>query len=243
MKEWFEEWFDSPYYHLLYQNRSEHEAIDFAKNIIQHLKPALGSTLLDLACGKGRHARAFADLGMDVTGVDLSPQSIEFAKQSEHDRLHFYTHDMRFPFRSNYFDIVCNLFTSFGYFNTPHDNVLAATTIFSSLKPGGHFVFDFVNQAHARKNIDANPHEVIQHGDVLFTIQRGYTPHQLQKQIQIQDKQTTLNYTERVNSFSLEEIKTLFQQRGLHHLETFGDYHLNDYEADQSPRMILVFEK
>lgn len=243
MKEWFEEWFDSPYYHLLYQNRSENEAVDFAKNVIQHLKPSPGSTLLDLACGKGRHSRAFADMGLDVTGVDLSTNSIEFAQQSEHERLHFYTHDMRFPFRSNYYDIVCNLFTSFGYFKTSHDNTLAARTIYTALKPGGKFVFDFVNQAHARKNIDANPKEEIRREEVSFTIRRSYTNHQLQKEIHIKDKEIQLSYTERVNSFSLQEIKDLFEKIGLKHIETFGDYSLNAYDMQQSARMILLFQK
>ena len=117
-KDWFESWFDSPYYHLLYSNRDEREADLFIKNLINYINPSTKSKILDLACGKGRHSKVLADLGFDVTGIDLSENSIVSAKKMENESLHFYTHDMRFPFRANYFDYTFNFFTSFGYFNT-----------------------------------------------------------------------------------------------------------------------------
>ncbi len=90
MKEWFEDWFDSKYYHLLYQNRSETEAVDFVEKIVMHFKLQTGMRLLDLACGKGRHAIAFAKHHLDVTGLDLSAESIALASKHEHENLHFY---------------------------------------------------------------------------------------------------------------------------------------------------------
>ena len=243
MKEWFEEWFDSPYYHLLYQHRSDDEANTFVSNLTNMLKPVPRATLLDLACGKGRHARAFAEFNLDVTGVDLSPQSIEAASTYEHEYLHFFTHDMRHPFRSNYFDVICNLFTSFGYFKSQHDHMLAARHIYNGLKKEGTFVFDFVNQSHARRNIDQNQHEVIERGQVIFTIERSYTEHQLRKKINIHDGIDKGSFTETVNSFSLQQITDLFTATGLKLEQTFGDYNLGNYHADTSPRMILIFRK
>ena len=55
-KKWFENWFDSPYYHILYQNRNDDEAKFFIDNLCAYLKPSLNDTLLDVACGRGRHA-------------------------------------------------------------------------------------------------------------------------------------------------------------------------------------------
>lgn len=102
-KSWYKNWFDSPYYHLLYQHRDEEEASQFIRTLINYLKPIHNSTMLDIACGKGRHSIALAEMGFDVTGIDLSWASIEEAKKSEHDKLHFYQHDMRLPFRINYY--------------------------------------------------------------------------------------------------------------------------------------------
>ena len=55
-KEWFEEWFDSPYYHMLYKNRDSKEAENFLNNLISGLPMQPGSKVLDVACGKGRHS-------------------------------------------------------------------------------------------------------------------------------------------------------------------------------------------
>src|SRR5690606_19509388 len=108
--------FNSPYYHQLYYKRDEEEAAEFISRLIAHQNPAPGSKMLDVACGKGRHSIQMADKGFDVTGIDLSEESIEEALQKEADNLHFYRHDMRLPFWINYFDYAYNFFTSFGYF-------------------------------------------------------------------------------------------------------------------------------
>ena len=243
MKEWFEQWFDSRYYHLLYQHRNDDEACAFVDTLVRKLQLAPNASILELACGKGRHARAFAKNNLDVTGLDLSPQSISHAAEFESDKLHFYVHDMRHFFRSNYFDVVTNLFTSFGYFRSEHDHVLAARSIVSALKPNGQFVIDFVNRSYARRNIERHPHEVIHHGAVTFTIQRSYTQEKLLKEIRIDDNGETQTFKEEVNSFSLKKMKSLFVNAGLTFTASYGDYALSDYNEEESPRMILFFIK
>ena len=75
-KKWFESWFDTPYYHLLYKHRDDKEAHKFIKNLMQFLKIDKDQNILDLACGKGRHSIFLNKLGYRVTGVDLSSQNI-----------------------------------------------------------------------------------------------------------------------------------------------------------------------
>ena len=118
---WFANWFDSPYYHLLYKNRDEEEAEHFIDNLIAQLQLKKGSRIIDIACGKGRHATYFHKKGMYVVGVDLSANSIAKAKENEKENLQFAVHDMREIFKKNYFDIATNLFTSFGYFDNNED--------------------------------------------------------------------------------------------------------------------------
>src|SRR5664279_4672531 len=101
---WFKDWFNSSYYHLLYFNRDDREAAAFIDKLINYLQPHPGSKMLDVACGKGRHSIQLAGKGFDVTGIDLSEDSILEALKNENDQLHFYQHDMRLPFRINYFD-------------------------------------------------------------------------------------------------------------------------------------------
>ena len=112
--DWFEQWFGSPYYRILYQHRDEAEAEKFISNLLATLNPEKGASMLDIACGEGRYAIHLADLGYDVTGIDLSVRNIEVAKMHEHEHLHFLVQDMRFIFYTNFFDYAFNFFTSFG---------------------------------------------------------------------------------------------------------------------------------
>jgi len=117
-KEWFESWFDTKYYHILYKNRDYTEAEKFISKLIDFLNPEPDSKFVDIACGRGRHSVYINRLGYSVVGYDLSEESILEAKKHSKKDLKFYTHDMRQIFRTNYFDFALNLFTSFGYFKS-----------------------------------------------------------------------------------------------------------------------------
>ena len=105
-EEWFEQWFDSPYYHLLYRHRDEEEACRFIDRLVTALGLDRDEKILDLACGRGRHAVYLNRLGFDVTGLDLSPRNIGLARPFENERLRFYVHDMRQPWADGRFDLV-----------------------------------------------------------------------------------------------------------------------------------------
>jgi SAM-dependent methyltransferase len=94
-KEWFKEWFNSPYYHILYGDRDKKEAEYFLTNLIERFEPKLEASFLDLACGAGRHSIFLNNLGFNVTGIDLSAHSISLAKHFENPKLHFNVGDLR----------------------------------------------------------------------------------------------------------------------------------------------------
>ena len=130
---WYKDWFNSKYYHLLYKNRDHNEAALFLDNISNEFKNK-NAKILDVACGKGRHAKYLNNLGFDVTGIDLSVNSIKYAKEYENQKLKFHQHDMRNIFDKNNFDIVTNLFTSFGYFDDILDDQKEINSISNRLK-------------------------------------------------------------------------------------------------------------
>lgn len=243
-KSWFKDWFDSDYYHLLYQHRDEQEAMDFIHTLIIHLQPPQGSTMVDVACGRGRHSKALADMGYDVTGIDLSAASIAEAKEDEGESLHFYQHDMRLPFRINYYQYAFNFFTSFGYFRTRREHDNAIRTIASSLKPGGIFVIDYLNVHYAEDRLEKSFSTTLD--GVTFHITKWQDEEHFFKQIQISDDTHTAPkhlYTERVAKFSLGDFTDMLSYQGMQVQEVFGDYRLGRYDVRKSPRMIIVARK
>jgi len=78
---WFASWFDTPYYHILYKERNYREAQIFMDNLTHYLNLPEKAKVLDLACGKGRHAIYLNQLGFEVIGADLSENSIAEASK------------------------------------------------------------------------------------------------------------------------------------------------------------------
>lgn len=79
-KDWFASWFDTSYYHILYDHRNEEEAVFFIQKLIEALQIQPGAKALDLACGKGRHAITLHTFGLEVLGVDLSEKAFLMPK-------------------------------------------------------------------------------------------------------------------------------------------------------------------
>ena len=242
-KGWYKDWFNSPYYHLLYNNRDEDEAFLFIKKLIDHLQPQKGSSMLDVACGKGRHSIALAEMGFDVMGIDLSAESIEAAKSAENERLHFYQHDMRLPFWINYFDFAFNFFTSFGYFRTRREHDNAFRTIAQSLNTNGVFVIDYLNVHYTEDNLQGTETKVID--ATTFRISRWHDDDHFFKQIQVEDRGGVLKhlFTEKVAKFSPGDFTDMLAYQGMQVKEIYGDYQLGAYDIRKSPRMIIVAGK
>lgn len=241
--EWFENWFDSPYYHKLYFERDKQEANAFIEKLIQHLKPSVPSTMLDVACGKGRHSRQLASYGHDVTGIDLSEQSIQEALLSSTEKLNFYRHDMRLPFWIHYFDYAFNFFTSFGYFRTQRENDNAIRTIASSLKKNGIFVMDYLNTHFSEDQLIHKSEKTVD--DVQFIITKWFDEDFFYKKIEVLDEQLTepLVYNEKVAKFTLGDFTDMFGYQGLQIKEVYGDYDFNRYDVKKSSRLIMIAQK
>jgi SAM-dependent methyltransferase len=240
-KEWFKDWFDSPYYHLLYQKHDDQEAHLFIDRLLDRLQPDPDAHLLDLACGKGRFARYLAEKGFEVTGLDLSVHNIEYARQFETEKLSFFMHDMRLPFRINYFDYIFSFFTSFGYFQSEREDVNTLRSAAKGLKKDGVFVLDFFNSEYVKNHLVIEDERQI--GDVHFLQKRRIEGRRVIKDIQITDKGQTFNFQENVCLIGLPDFEKLCQKAGLIIREILGDYQLGAFNAAVSPRLILILQR
>ena len=237
-KDWFTSWFDTPFYHILYKHRDDKEAHSFMETLTSYLNISEHGTILDLACGKGRHAVYLNSIGYNVTGIDLSPQSIAFAKQFENSTLHFDVHDMCEPYTQK-FNAVFNLFTSFGFFEDENDNLKTIKAIKANLKEYGIGVIDFLNADHVVNNLVAEDIKTID--DITFNIKRYVEDGYIIKDISFEFEHKPYNFTERVKAITLEDFKAMFKKANVQLLDVFGDYKLNRYDKFNSDRLIMVF--
>ncbi|QPH39490.1 class I SAM-dependent methyltransferase [Pedobacter endophyticus] len=240
-RKWFQYWFNSPYYHILYQERNNAEAEFFIDNLTNYLDPVVDAKMLDIACGKGRHAIYLNKKGFDVTGIDLSEQSIKFAKKFENDKLHFLVHDMRRLFYINYFDIALNLFTSFGYFDTEKEHVDALKTFRKCLKANGILVIDYFNTEKIIGNL--NHCETKSLDDITFNITKTVVDGKIIKKINFEDKHKVYNFEERVQAFTFDNFERMLTKAGMVVQKAFGNYALDDFDKANSDRLILVCKK
>ncbi len=241
--EWFASWFDSAHYHRLYSHRDQAEARAFVDRLIDRLEPARGASMLDLGCGSGRHARCMAARGFRVTGFDLSAGSLARARSRRGPPVRYVEQDMRQPFGTNAFDLVFNLFTSFGYFEDARDHSRVIGNIAAALTGGGMLVLDYLNADHVERHLVAS--EVVSRGEVIYKLTRWSAAQAFFKRIEIHDATlpAPLEYVERVAKLTLEDFQRLFNERGLVIEEVYGDYCLAPFDAVESPRLILVAAK
>lgn len=236
---WFETWFDSPYYHILYKDRNDTEAQLFMDNLTHYLNLPEEAKILDLACGKGRHAIYLNQLGYDVTGVDLSENSIKEASKSSNNTLHFKVHDMRVQTDEKY-DAVFNLFTSFGYFENEEDNFKTLAAVKNSLTEYGFAVIDFMNANYVIDNLV--PEEVKSVDGIDFHIKRYVADGHIHKEIDFEDKGQKFHFTEKVRALTLQDFEQMMEKADIYLLDIFGDYKLRKFYKNDSERLIMVFK-
>jgi 2-polyprenyl-3-methyl-5-hydroxy-6-metoxy-1,4-benzoquinol methylase len=241
---WFESWFDSPYYHLLYADRSQEEADAFIKNIYRFLQIQSTDTILDLACGAGRHSLALAQKGNKILGIDLSQNSINQAKE-ESQKLHittvdFQTADMRNFALNITFDYVLNLFTSFGYFQSKSDNQKVADQICQHQNKNGITVIDYLNSAKVKANGESRTVKTVE--GIQFNLHKFIEQDWVYKNIQFHVDGQDYQFREQVQLFEKGEIENYFHNAGYITQNHFGNYNLDPY-TKESDRSILVFIK
>jgi SAM-dependent methyltransferase len=242
---WFSNWFNSPYYHLLYNYRNESEARAFIHQLssLPELKSA--QRVLDLACGKGRHSRTLHELGYTTTGVDLAPDSIAEAKLEAPEGLEFAVMDMRNLAFDQKFDAVFNLFTSFGYFSSLEDNKKVISEVRANLNDDGLFCIDFLNADFVKKNLVEKEQvsRTMEGREVLFKIERKIEDGIIVKDISFQDQGKDYHFQERVQFIRSEHMIEWLKEYNFEIIYTFGDQQLQPFSAELSPRFLVVAKK
>jgi len=217
--EWFEEWFGEDYLRL-YPHRDDADA-ERAVALIRRTVPfEPGWRVLDVACGAGRHARAFEAAGARCFGLDLSVTLLRLARQVTAAPL--VRADMRqLPIRPRSIDLTVNLFTSFGYFDRDSEHTAALAEMISTVRPGGWFVIDFLNPAAVRRGLI--PEETVEVGQSRIQVSRSVSPDGRYVCKSIRSPQGRA-YRERVRLFEPDQMMSMLLAAGVEVRFRFGDY-------------------
>ncbi len=244
MTEWYKSWFSSPDYLKVYGHRDDSDAsklISLLKNSIEFS----GSwKILDAPCGNGRHSLKLAREGFIVFGFDLSLMFLKLAserKTKENLDPEFINADLRYiPFKGP-FDLILNLFTSFGYFNTDAENMIFPRNAFRLLKKGGYFVLDYFNDQYVINNLV--PESERRFNGKKIIERREIKDNRVEKKIKIHDNSNSVSYSESVRLYSYSEIRKNFGDIGFKEVNKFGSYSGDDYSPDRSERLIILYKR
>lgn len=239
--EWFASWFDSPYYPMLYRHRNEAEAQVAHTNLHRFLHLPQNARVLDLCCGQGRHSRTLHKFGCSVVGIDLSPTAIAYAQSLAEPGQRFEVQDMRYFSLPERFDVVFNLFTSFGYFESDTENMRVLERIAHHLEPNGILVLDYLNAAPLLNHQIQQSEQVIEH--VLFRTSKSIEGNSIVKHIDVNDTGVKHHFTERVQLIMLEDFTRMLHACGFKIEHVFGNYSLEDYRPEESPRCLIIARK
>jgi SAM-dependent methyltransferase len=232
--EWFEEWFGEEYV-ALYPHRNEAEA----ERAVELIAATLGSRhvrlVLDLACGSGRHAR-FLGQRWWTSGIDLSEVLLGIARRND-TPARLVRGDIRaLPYRDSTFDLVVNLFTSFGYFEADEEHELVIRDLARVIAPQGTFVLDYLNAERVRGQLVAYDEKNV--GGRIVEQHREITGggRYVVKHIALRNEGR--EFVERVRLFTRGELQQMLEREGFRVETAYGDYNGDPLTAT-SPRVIL----
>ncbi|MCC7392199.1 class I SAM-dependent methyltransferase [Candidatus Sumerlaeota bacterium] len=236
-KKWYEQAFDEDYVER-YAHRDKTEAA-LAVELLRGLALRRGANCLDLCCGAGRHLPFLAQLGLNVTGGDLS---LPLLKEAEANHGALARLDMRaLPFVDGAFQVVTNFFTAFGYFDRDEDNAAVIAEVARVLEPGGWFVLDFFNSHLVGKELGCGTgwKTVRRANGTLARVHRHLTPDKLRAEKQVEEA-SGLGYRESVRLYSREELERMMVTCGMTVVQRWGDYTGQAFAVEQSTRCIVV---
>lgn len=224
--EWYEKWFNREYLDV-YRHRDYAGALQQVRFVIHQTGIPVSARILDVACGAGRHLKAFAQEGCrSLAGVDLSVDLLSAARQELKNIIPascLVRADMRvLPFQ-DCFDLATLFFTSFGYFFSDEENCAVLESVYNTLRPQGWIFLDYVNEPAVRAGLV--PHTVREQGENRIEESRSINEktHRLEKRIEIRSGHNVRSYTESVRLYNANEMVTMMRTAGFNNIMLYGD--------------------
>jgi SAM-dependent methyltransferase len=198
--------------------------VDQIEALLQ-LRPS--QRILDLPCGQGRHAIELARRGYEVTGVDLSPYMLGVAREradASGVRVSWLAGDMREALPGETFDVILNLFTSFGYFDDEADDRRVVRAAASMLGPGGRFLLEVINGQWIIGNFQERQWFTVGQMAVMERRSLDVTTRRMVVERTVSSTTGDDTSVHVVRLYSGPAVKTTLEAAGFSRVELYGDW-------------------
>ncbi len=241
MSEWFEDWFSSEQYLNVYKHRDQNDALLLLDLIHRTISIKNDFLILDAACGAGRYSNLLLQKGYKVIGFDLSLPLLKIAKTDagkiSGENIYFRS-DIRSVKLKMKFNLILNVFTSFGYFVTDEENFSFINNSITFLKKKGYFVFDYINKQCLIDNLI--PYSQKEIDGYLIEEKRKIENQRVIKEINISKGNERHSFTESVKLYSPGILFELFSKTGYKIIDVFGSYEGENFSEINSSRIIII---
>ncbi len=224
--DWWQTWFGPGYIALYDAYLAERTPVEVDQlEALLHIRPP--RRVLDLPCGQGRHSIELARRGYDVTGVDLSPFMLDIAKDraaAAGVRVRWLGGDMRQPLRGESFDVILNLFTSFGYFADAADDQRVLTAGAAMLAPGGRLLLEVINGTRIMNDFQSREWFTVGRAAVMEarTLDRSSQRMVVERTVSIPpDEETSVHA---IRLYTGEQIEAAMRSAGFGRVDLYGDW-------------------
>jgi SAM-dependent methyltransferase len=234
--EWFTHAFGALYAQR-YFHRDDAAAGREIEVLVDWLAPPAGATVLDVCCGGGRHLAPLREMGFNAFGVDLSTDLLALAADRLPLRGALVRADARaLPFAGQ-FDLVLNLFTSFGYFDERADDARQLKGMVAALRSGGTLVIDLSHRAYLEANLCAHDRQDLD-GMQIENHRQLTDTHVVKRSVVTAADGSEQHFVERVRLYRPAEMVDAVSSAGLADVQLFGSLDGAPLEAT-SERMVV----
>ena len=233
----------------LYFNQDSFLTAEKTKLEIQFVREKLGihknTSLLDLACGHGRHANVLAKESRRIVGLDTNVDFLKLARKQATsvgvNNATYIKQDIRKLDYTAQFERAMMLNTVFGLFRD-EENCDLLRRINRALKPAGQFCFDVINRDMIL--VDFQPDYIFEKDGNLLLDRCSFDPRtgrMTNRRVYLKNGlQTNAHFSLRVYNYT--EIVALLAAANFKIVEAFADWHANPIGC-KSKKIVIIAGK
>ena len=247
MSDWWKTFFKPSVYPLA-DLVNEKETEKEIRELLRRRPIPNGAKILDVACGVGRHSLSLARRGYQVTGVDYSSSYLSEAKRraaAKNINARFLRRDMRKLGFENQFDVVLNLWTSFGYFKNQGDDLLTLKAMFKALKPGGKIVIDIADGNWISRHFKAKEWSETKQGWELEShqLRNGSDPAAFSKWVFIKKNGTASRGESFVRCYDRTRLEKIIKRAGFESISMMKGFFEKRADGTDSRRIMALAQR